>query len=548
METPMGKSKAGRPGRHGGGRVKAGAELAALLRQHQEEIATAWAEMLHGLPGSSYRDLPAEEVRSLTLWGLTAIMESLETGSRVLLEDYLAGICPAGSQAVPDAAAVTEALLLCKDAAVPVIRDACGPDSSATWALVSELDACLRWMVGRLTSLVAADMGRQLQAERARVAMLLDTAQTASSTLELDEVVSRVAEGIVAALGVDRCVFHLVDEEQRSAVYIPQPSDWSSRVVRSFDSYTSIFHEALTTRQPVTTYDVESDPRIPQDYKRREPDAKSSVVMPLLVKGKVVAMAGAYTVRDYRRFTEEEIALAQGIGNVLGLVIQNAQLYEQSKLLTVMEERGRLAREIHDGLAQTLGALQLKASQVEDSLPDQQLDESRSHLSDLQEMISRAYRDLREAMFGLRAVVEPGSGLVPALREYLAQYRAQYGLDVRLEASEDEPAILLDAETQAQVVRIVQEALRNVLRHAGTGRATLRVDRHGDGLRICVVDEGQGFDPSLLEGRDDGRYLGLHTMRERAESVGGTLSVESRPGQGTTVVLQLPLYEDGGPE
>jgi len=250
-------------------------------------------------------------------------------------------------------------------------------------------------------------------------------------------------------------------------------------------------------------------------------------------------------VDDYRRFTKEEIALAQGIGNMLGLVIQNAQLYERSKLLTVMEERGRLSREIHDGVAQTLGALQLKASQLEDSLPREKVDESRRHLSELQDMISRAYRDLREVMLGLRAVVEPGTGLVAALRQYLSHYQAQYGLDVRLEASEGEP-VTLDGETQAQAMRIVQEALSNLRRHAGTDRASVRIERESDGVRISVVDEGQGFDPSLLEGRDDGRHLGLRTMRERAESVRGTLAVESRPGQGTMVVLRLPLSGHGG--
>jgi signal transduction histidine kinase len=387
-------------------------------------------------------------------------------------------------------------------------------------------------------------MNRQLQAQRAQVAMLLDIAQTASSTLELDEVVNRVSEGIVAALGVDRCTFHLVDEEQRSVVYFRQPSDWSSRVLRSFDSYGSAFHEVLTTREPLISYDVLSDPRIPRD-RALEVGYVSALGVPLLVNGKVIAEAWAYTVHDHHHFTKEQIALAQGMGNILGLVIQNAQLYEQSKLLAVMEERSRLAREIHDGIAQTLGALQLKASQLEDSLAGGPVAESQAHLSELQEMISRAYRDLREAMLGLRAVVEPGTELVPTLREYLAHYQAEYGLDVRLEASEGEP-VLLDGETKAQAMRILQEALRNVLRHAGTGRATVRIERHGDGLRICVVDEGQGFDPSLLEKGDDGRQLGLHTMRERAESVGGTLAVESEPGQGTRVVLELPVAGHGG--
>jgi signal transduction histidine kinase len=546
LETRMGESKTGRAVQDRSERDEVRSELAALLGEHQEEIATAWAEMVQTLPGSSYRDLPAEEVRSLTLRGLGAIVESLETGSRAALDVYLVDICPAGIEGFPDASIVIEVLLVCKDAAEPILRHACGPDSGAARALVSELEARLRWMVGRLARMWTAQMRRQLHGERARVETLLDMAQMVSSTLELGEVVSRAAEQIVAALGVDRCSFHLVDEERRSTVFLRRPADWSSRVFRSFDSYTSYFQEVLTTREPLTSYDAQSDPRFHQDT-AREIGAKSAVAVPLMAKGKVIAVAWAYTVDEYRRFTREEIALAQGIGNMLGLVIQNAQLYERSKLLTVMQERGRLSREIHDGVAQTLGALQLKASQLEGSLSNQHLDESRGHLTELQHMISRAYRDLREAMLGLRAVVEPGTDVVTVLRQYLAHYQAQHGLDVRLEASEDEPAIL-DGETQAQVVRIVQEALSNVRRHAGTDRATLRIERHGGGVRICVVDEGRGFDPAPLEGREDGRHLGLRTMRERAASVGGTLAVESEPGQGTRVVLRLPLSGDEGAE
>jgi len=542
----MSKSKAGQAEQEKRERDEAASELAALLNQHQEEISKAWAEMVQALPGSPYSSLPPEDVRSLTLRGLEAIVESLETGSPAVLEEYLGDICPAASGATRDVSAVTEALLLCKDAALPVIRDACGADSSAAWALVSPLDARLRWMVGRVTGVCMAEMRRQLHEARARVTMLLDMAQTVSSTLELGEVVSRAAEQIVAALGVDRCSFHLVDEERRSTVFLRRPFDWSSRVFRSFDSYTSYFQEVLTTREPLTSYDVQSDPRFHQGT-ARELGVKSAVAVPLMEKGKVIAVAFAYTVDDYRRFTREEIALAQGIGNMLGLVIQNAQLYERSKLVTVMEERARLSREIHDGVAQTLGAMQLKASQLEGSLSDDRVAESQGHLSELQEMISRAYRDLREAMFGLRTVVEPGMDLVRVLRRFLDHYQVQYGLDARFEAKGNEP-VTLDEETQAQAMRILQEALRNVRRHAGTGRATVRLERQRDGLRICVVDEGQGFDRALLQGKDDSRHLGLHTMRERAASVGGTVTVDSEPGQGTRVVLQLPLHEDGGLE
>jgi signal transduction histidine kinase len=537
----MDKSKIGR---QKGERGKASAELAALLSERREEIATAWAEMVRALPGSSYADLSAEDMRSLTRRGVGAMVESLESGSRASLEGYLADICPATSEAIPEACAVTEALLLCKHAALPIIREALSSDFGKAWALVSELDSLLRCMVVRLTSLCTTEMAQQLAGERAQVAMLLDMAQTVSSTLELDEVVSRASEQIAAALGADGCTFHLVDEEHRSAVSLYRPSDWSSRVSRSYDSLASHFHEVLTTRQPVTSYDVQSDPRFPQDT-ARELEARSTVGLPLMVKGKVIAVAWAYTVHEHRRFTDDEIVLAQGMGNMLGLVVQNAQLYERSKLLAKMEERARLSREIHDGIAQTLGALQLKASQLEESLFGGGGDQSRAYLSELQDMISRAYRDLRKAMFELRAVVEPGTALAPALQEYLAHYRADYGLDVGLEVSEGDP-VILEEETQAQAMRVVQEALSNVRRHAGTGRATVSIQREGDRLRICVTDEGCGFDLGSAEEYADGLHLGLHIMRERAESVGGSLTVESSPGRGTKAVLELRGLRKGG--
>jgi signal transduction histidine kinase len=536
----MGKSKAGRDRREP---TEAGSKLASLLRQHQEEIAAAWAEMITALPGPFPGGLAAGEVRSLTSRGLATIAESLDTGSHPALEQYVADICCLDDdQAGPEVAAVTEALLLCKDAVLPIIRDECGLDSGTAWTLASALDERLRWMVRHAASACSAEMSRQLTGERARVHRLLDMAQTAGSTLELHEVVSRVAEGIAAALGADGCTFHLVNEEQRSTVFLRRPSDWSSRVLRSFDSYASAFHEVLRTRQPVTSYDAESDPRFVPE-RMREVGYKSMLGVPLVVKGKVIAEAWAYTLNDHRHFTEGEVALAQGIANVLALVIQSAELYEKSKLLTVMEERARLAREMHDGLAQTLAALQLKASQLEGSLSEERVAEAKGHLSQLEEMISRAYRDLREDMFGLRPVVEPGTALVAALREYLVQYRAQYGLEVFLEVQEDEPFVL-DGEAQAQAMRIVHEALSNVRRHAGTDRVCLSIAREDDRLRICVMDEGQGFDVGLLEDQEDGLQLGLHGMRERAESVGGSLIVESELGHGTRVILQLPLHEE----
>jgi hypothetical protein len=126
----MGKSKAGPAGQDTTERDGVGAQLAALLNQHQDEIATAWAEMVRGLPGSPYGEVPSEEVDSLTVRGIGAMVESLGSGARAALDEYLADICPAGVEGFPDASSVTEALLVCRDAAVPIILEAVAGDSS----------------------------------------------------------------------------------------------------------------------------------------------------------------------------------------------------------------------------------------------------------------------------------------------------------------------------------------------------------------------------------------------------------------------------------
>ena len=144
----MGESNAEQAKQGRGARDEAGSELVVLLKQHQEEIATAWAEMVQVLPGSFYRDLPPQEVRSLTVRGLEAIAESLETGSCTVLDEYLVDVCPVNSEAVPDASAVTEALLLCKDAAVPTFETPAAliPAQPGPWSL-DWTNACAGWSV-----------------------------------------------------------------------------------------------------------------------------------------------------------------------------------------------------------------------------------------------------------------------------------------------------------------------------------------------------------------------------------------------------------------
>jgi signal transduction histidine kinase len=129
-------------------------------------------------------------------------------------------------------------------------------------------------------------------------------------------------------------------------------------------------------------------------------------------------------------------------------------------------------------------------------------------------------------------------GLLPTLREYLNEYRADYGLDTRLVADTDE--IQLSPEVEAQVLRIVREALANVRKHAQASHAWIRVEPASTLLHITIEDDGHGFDPDQATW-DSQRHFGLQIMRERAQNLGGAFELDSQPGKGTRVLIRVPL-------
>ena len=247
----------------------------------------------------------------------------------------------------------------------------------------------------------------------------------------------------------------------------------------------------------------------------------------------------AVAARAPRRFAPEDVRLLQRLAQQVAVAIENAQLYQSVRRLAVLEERERLAREMHDNLAQSLGFLNLKASVTDWLLENQRPDEARASLRELREASMSAYRDVRESIFSLRTAATAGQGFLPTLREYLDEYRIHYGVDATLEVAGPNLADL-PTDVGVQVTRIIQEALTNVRKHAGTQRAWVRIARKSDGLEIEVEDHGRGFDlgQATAEGRQS---FGLDVMRERAASVGGELTLDSRPGEGTRVRVWVPL-------
>jgi signal transduction histidine kinase len=211
------------------------------------------------------------------------------------------------------------------------------------------------------------------------------------------------------------------------------------------------------------------------------------------------------------------------------------ELFEQVRRLAILEERDRLAREMHDSLGQVLGFVNIKAKVAEDLITRGRPADAGEELRQMREAVQGAYEDVRQAILSLRSAPK-GDGLVATLRAYLERFREQTGLEVTLESTE---TITLAPAVEAQVVRIVQEALANVRKHAQASAVHVRFERDGRETAVMISDNGRGFDLAEVES-DQGMRFGVLTMRERAESVGGRLEIDTAPGTGTRVRLHVP--------
>jgi len=254
----------------------------------------------------------------------------------------------------------------------------------------------------------------------------------------------------------------------------------------------------------------------------------------------------AVAARAQRSFSVGEVEALSSVANQLALAIENARLEGQLREVAVRAERERIAREMHDGLAQVLGYVNTKSQAVAELLAADQADAARQQLGELAAAARSIYVDVREAILGLSTPVTAERGLVGALEEYAARYGEASKIAAIVRTTADVGFVELAPETEAQAFRIVQEALTNVRKHADARRVEISVDLREGALQITVSDDGRGFDaerdPTSAGGAADAWLgYGISAMRDRAAAIGGSLSVTSQPGCGTTVSVSLPL-------
>ncbi len=246
--------------------------------------------------------------------------------------------------------------------------------------------------------------------------------------------------------------------------------------------------------------------------------------------------------RDSRPFGESDRWLLSRLALVAAIAIQNSRFHALARHAAVLEERERLSREIHDGVAQALGCLAMKSRAAQARLEKGLEERARLDLQEMERTAHEAYQDIREAILGLRVSSYSQPGLVHALRQYLERFGEQGELETRLAVSDGWPSNLPLAQ-EIQIIRIVQEALSNARKHAAGRGVQVELTTQDGFALISVVDDGKGFDPDE-ERRRESSHFGLRTMQERAEAIGGLLVVRSAPGKGTRIELQVHLEEE----
>lgn len=289
----------------------------------------------------------------------------------------------------------------------------------------------------------------------------------------------------------------------------------------------------LESPAPFRTTDIHDDPRFTGYWPRGHPDMRSFLGVPIVAHESVI---GAFYLTEKQgapEFSTDDQHLIEVLASHAAIAITNARLYEQSRELSVISERNRLALELHDVVSQKLYSVVLTAEAAA-TLLDRDVEAARTQVAKLQGIARQALDELRSLIFELRPPDLVQDGLCGALRKHVDVLRRVQSARVEMEGDLELPP---DPRRDAEIFRIAQEALQNALRHAQASRVVVRLSGDNGQVRLDVVDDGIGFDPQAPDVRS--RRLGLTSMEERAQRIGGRLEVRSARGKGTTVHLDV---------
>ena len=378
-----------------------------------------------------------------------------------------------------------------------------------------------------------ASLERKVADRTRELATLNAIAAQVSHSLELKEVLDSALDEVLAATAMDAGEAYRIEEESRTLIPIArqglgeEPGGCEGRIP---------LEDSLAGRAAQSGAPTVWRPGSPlagelQDLAGRQ-GLQVVVSVPLIAQGRTV---GAINLGSYapRYVPQEELSLLASIGQQIGVAVENARLYEQAQQLAIMKERSRLARDLHDSVTQALYGITLYAEAASRQLHLHQGDTAAQHLLDIRTTAQESLREMRLLVFELRPPMLQSEGLAAAVQARLDSVEARVGMKTAWQARGDGS---LRPDLEEGLYRIAQEALNNTLKHAQAASVVVNLEVHDHQVLFEIVDDGIGFDPAAAQ---DGGGFGLRTMAERAARLGGRLAVESEPGHGTCVRVEV---------
>ena len=371
--------------------------------------------------------------------------------------------------------------------------------------------------------------------ERGALEAISEAVLAIAAEREVDPVLRRLVESARELAGARYAALGIPDGEGAFAQFITAGmSDDLIAAMGPLPRTHGLLGAMLTSPESYRTADIRRDPRFRGWWPRAHPQMRSFLGVPVAARGEIIAAFYLTDREGADEFSDQDQRLIEMLAAHAAVAIENARLLERSRELSIVEERNRLARELHDAVSQKLFGLALNAESAA-TLLERDPAAAREQVTRLGELAQEALGELRGLIFELRPASLEEEGLPATLRKHVDMVRRIHGRQIELRIS---GAARTAPEAESEVFRIAQEALNNALRHADAERIELRLQARDGRLTLTVADDGIGFDPSAPGLR--ARRLGLTSMEERARALGGSLAVVSRPGDGTTVTLEVP--------
>lgn len=373
---------------------------------------------------------------------------------------------------------------------------------------------------------------------------VLEISKRIASTLELEPLLNLILDQIASIIPYSAAAIYTLENDTRlkvAAYQIPGLSSLPPSLTLSLEN-AGPFRPAITEKRVLILEDVNREPPLSYAFKAaRIPlspsifyRSRSWIGIPLILRNRITGLL-SLTHEEPGYYTETHARLAQAITNQVAIAIENARLYEQAQDLATLEERNRIARELHDSVTQLLYGISLYSTAASRSIGKKNVDRVRKSLIEIKDNALQALQEMRLLILELDPPLLQKYGLVAALQASLESIESRAGLETVLKT---DGITRLPSTIEPDLYRIAMEALNNLVRYARAKKVMVDLQIVGDWAVLDIRDNGVGFDVEYVQNSGG---LGIHNMKQRAQRLGGRLDIFSNPGAGTHIKAEIPL-------